>query len=419
MESFRIRGGLPLLGDIETRGSKNTILPAIAAALLTEEPVILENVPGISDVAVMVDIIKKLGATVLWEKSQHRLTIEAKELKNADIDENLARKFRGSVLFAGALLGRFRKVTFPYPGGDVIGARPLTTHLAALESLGVRIQDNGRVALDGANLAGGVVLMEEPSVTATENTILAAVLAPGKTEIRLAACEPHVQEIVRMLQKMGARVQWKNFGSLEIEGVSILRGVRYRINPDELEISSFAALAAATKSEITIRGIAAEYLDAVFLQLNKMGVAFKLYDDVLAILKPKKQYQGFRVQSGLYPKLVTDHLPPFAALATQANGPSLIHEWMYEGRLRYVEELQKMGADAKILDPHRALINGPTPLHGSRIASVDIRTGMTLVIAALIAEGETVISGVDHIDRGYEKLDERLCALGASIERVA
>ena len=417
--SFRIKGGKPLSGEVEIRGSKNMILPAIAAALLTEEEVILENVPGISDVAVMLEIAEKLGAIVNWEKENHRLTIDAKNLKSSEIDEALARKFRGSLLFSGSLIGRLRKASFPYPGGDVIGARPLSTHMHALRGLGVAVLENGRVLLDGANLKGGAVLMEEPSVTATENTILAAVLAPGKTKLHLVACEPHVQELVSMLNAMGAKIRWSDFAVLEITGVPKLSGVTYRINPDELEISSFAALAAATRSELNILGITPKYLDAVFLQLEKMGVSYARYGDGLQILKPKKPYQEFRLQSGLYPKLVTDHLPPFAVLATQATGTTLIHEWMYENRLRYIDELQKLGADCKILDPHRAVIKGPTPLHGGNITSFDIRTGMTLVVAALVAEGETTIAGAEHIDRGYEKIDERLRALGAEIERVA
>ena len=415
---FIIRGGRELRGEISVSGSKNTALPCIAAALLTKEPVMLENVPDILDVRLMAEIAKGLGAQVEWASQERRLTIRAANLSSFALDDALARKLRGSLLFSGALIGRLGGASLPYPGGDAIGARPLTTHLSALLALGVSIEDNGRVILDGKNIRGALVALEETSVTATENTILAAVLAPGKTVIRLAACEPHVQELIKMLAGMGANIRWSGVSEITTEGVEALRGAEFRLNPDELEISSFAALAAATRSEIAIRGVLPEYLDAVLLQLAKMGVEFRLSGDILSISKPRRSYQGFRLQSGLYPKLGSDHLPPFAVLATQAAGTSLIHEWLYEGRLRYIDELQKMGANAMILDPHRALIIGPTPLSGREISSLDIRSGMTLIIAALTAAGETRISDIHHIDRGYEKIDERLRALGAEIQRI-
>jgi len=417
-ETFlRIRGGRHLRGAIDIRGSKNTVLPCIAAALLTQEKVILNNVPGISDVGVMLKIAQKLGAHVEWDKVAHRLTIEARDLLSSELDEELPRKLRGSFLFSGALIGRMKKASLPYPGGDKIGARPLTTHLNAMRQLGVTFQENGRLELDGAGLCGNRVLLEEVSLTATENTILAAVLAPGESEIHMADQSSHVQELVRLLCAMGAKVAWGDVGVLKIEGVKKLKGANFIINPEEVEISGFAALAAATNSAITICGIERRYLDAVFLQLSKIGVQYQIKGQNLLIEKSHAPYKGFRLQSGLYPKLMPDHLPPFAVLATQAAGESLIHEWMYDGRLGYIEELRKMGANATVLDPHRAIIVGPTPLHGTTIASLDIRSGMTVLIAALVADGETVISGAEHLDRGYEKIEERLASLGAQIER--
>jgi len=415
---FRIRGGIELEGSIKVAGSKNTILPCIAAAMLTKEPVFLKRVPDISDVSVMIEIARGLGAEIDWRPDREELTIVAKQIKSPVVDDGLSRKLRGSVLFSGALLGRMREATFPYPGGDAIGARPLTVHLQALRSLGVAVKDNDHIFLDGAGLAGGRVIMEDPSVTATENTILAAVMAPGATEIRMAACEPHVQQLVFMLQQMGAEIRWDGVAVLKINGAAGLGGTTFTINPDDIEISSMAVLAAATRSEIAIEGVDFSYLDAVLLQLRNMEVEYQTAGGTLKILKPKKPYISSRIQCGLYPKLGSDHLPAFAVLATQAAGTSLIHEWMYEGRLGYIEELQKMGADASILDQHRAIIVGPTPLRGTEIASVDIRAGMAVVIAALVAEGETLVSGVRHIDRGYENLDERLRSLGAVIERV-
>ena len=415
---FRIRGGKELGGSIRVAGSKNAILPCIAAAMLTEEPILLKRVPDISDVSVMVEIARGLGAEIDWQPDRRELTIVAKQIKSPIVDDTLSRKLRGSVLFSGALLSRMREAAFPYPGGDAIGARPLTVHLQALRSLGVAVKDNGHILLDGAGLAGGRVVMEDPSVTATENTILAGVMAPGATEICLAACEPHVQQLVVMLQQMGAEIRWDGVAALKINGATGLGGTTFTISPDDIEISSMAVLAAATRSEIAIEGVDFSYLDAVLLQLRNMGIEYQTADETLKIIKPKKPYSSSRIQCGLYPKLGSDHLPAFAVLATQAAGTSLIHEWMYEGRLGYIEELQKMGADASILDQHRAIIVGPTPLRGTEIASVDIRAGMAVVIAALVAEGETLVSGVRHIDRGYENLDERLRSLGAVIERV-
>lgn len=415
---FIIDGGRPLAGEVTIRGSKNTVLPLIGACLLTEEPCLLENVPDITDVAVMLEIAEKLGARVSWDRRGQAVTIDAREISSTAPDYNLSRRLRGSILFAGSLLGRFRRAVIPYPGGDVIGARPLATHFQALEALGVSIREDQEIHLDGQKLRGADVTLEEPSVTATENAILAAVLAPGKTIMRLAACEPHVQELIIFLRNMGADIRWRDILRLEINGVTRLAGARQRANPDELEISSFAALAAATRSAITLSDIDPEYLDAVFLQLKKMGVAFEHSGRTLAILKPPAGYRAFRVQSGLYPKLGSDHLPPFAVLATQAEGTSLIHDWLYEGRFRYVPELQKMGADCTILDPHRALISGPRHLAGCEIAGLDIRSGMTLIIAALVASGRSVINKVEHIDRGYERIEERIGELGADIKRV-
>ncbi|MBI2639581.1 MAG: UDP-N-acetylglucosamine 1-carboxyvinyltransferase [Candidatus Sungbacteria bacterium] len=423
MQKFIIEGGHPLEGEVIIGGSKNAALPLIAASLLTEEPVLLENIPAISDVAAMAKIAEGLGAHIEFNAEKSAIRITAAALSNPSVDEALTRKLRGSVLFSGALVGRMRNAILPYPGGDVIGARPLATHLHALEGLGCVIYEDGNnLRIDGASLHGGEIVLEEQSVTATENTILAAVLVPGETIITLAAFEPHVQELVAFLNKMGADIQWIDFSRLMIRGVKRLNGITHRINPDEIEISSFAALAGATRSRIFLRNVEPKYLDAIFLQLRKMGVSYTISGNgplaTLGIEKPPAVYKSFRIQSGFYPKLVTDHIPPFAVLATQAHGTSLIHDWMYENRLRYIPELQKMGAHCTILDPHRALITGPSSLRGSEIETYDIRSGMTLVIAGLTAEGRSTISNIEHIDRGYEKIDQRLRALGANIERI-
>lgn len=417
---FSVRGGKPLAGEISIRGSKNTILPLIAASMLTSEPCVFENVPDISDVSLMLGIAEKLGARTEWDRKNHRLTIEAKDIQNGIPDAESSRKLRGSILFAGALLGRIGEVEISYPGGDVIGVRPLSTHFHALAELGVHIKEEDMIRLSGKGMHGALVTLEEPSVTATENIILASVLTPGRTEIHLPACEPHVQELVLFLSKMGAHIAWRGVYWIEVEGVKELHGATHRVIPDDIEVSSFAALAAATRSSLTLRGAEATYLDAILLQLKKMGVVTVVSRDgaTIQIEKSSSEYKGFRIQSGLYPKLGSDHIPPFAVLATQAEGTSLIHDWLYENRLRYITELEKMGAHVKIIDPHRAFIEGPTQLKGSQTVSSDIRSGMTLVVAALVAEGESVIEGVHHIDRGYENIDERLRAIGADIKRV-
>lgn len=417
-QKFIIRGGTPLTGEVTIQGSKNTVLPLIAACMLTEEPCVLERVPAIQDVEMMAAIARGLGASVAWEPKAHRLTIEARTLFSATPDEALARKLRGSILFAGALLGRLRSIVLPYPGGDAIGARPLDAHFNAFEALGARIRREARCEIDGSAMKGSLVAMDEPSVTATENAILAAVCIPGKTVITLGAYEPHIQELVLFLGAMGADIHFRDMLRLEINGVKRLGGARFRINPDDMETSGFAALGAATRSELLLRDIAPRYLDAVFLQLRKMGVVFSYDEHALKIMKPAMGYKNSRIQAGLYPQLGSDHVPPFAVLATQAEGGSLIHDWMYENRLRYVPELQKMGATCEILDPHRALITGPAVLSGCDIETLDIRSGMTLVIAALVASGSSTIAHVEHIDRGYERIDERLQALGADIKRI-
>lgn len=417
---FIIDGGHPLGGIIEIRGSKNTALPLIAACLLVDEPIRLENIPEIDDVATMISLIQKLGAETIWDTQNHVLTVNARNLSSASPDGGLSRKLRGSILLAGALLGRLQTVSIPYPGGDTIGARPLTTHFHALEALGVSVkEEDEKITFDGTNMRGGEVLFDEPSVTATENAILAAVLTRGTTLLRLPALEPHVQELISFLQKMGADIRWDGLFHVRINGVTKLHGASHTINADELEVSGLSALAAATHSDLTFRGVSPQYLDAVFLQLKKMGVNYHILDNrTIKIDKPVLHYRGFRLQSGLYPKLGSDHLPPFAVLATQSEGATLIHDWLYEGRLRYILELQKMGANGTVLDPHRALIAGPTRLHGCDIEGLDIRSGMTLIIAALTAEGRSTITNIDHIDRGYEKIDERLRAAGAEIRRV-
>lgn len=418
-DKFIIRGGRSFKGVIPIRGSKNTVLPLIAASLLTKEEVRFSNVPELLDVSRMIELARHLGAEVSWDAMARTLSIRAHKLTSDTLDQELARKLRASVLFAGALVARLGRATLPYPGGDAIGARPLAAHVHAFQDLGISVEEGEHLTLEARRRHSAIVVLEETSVTATENIILAACLLPGKTTLQFAAREPHVQELVRFLNAMGAKIRWSPLPDiLEIEGVSQLRGTSWEVNPDELEVSGFAALAAATRSSLRLEPVEPRYLDAPLLQLKKMRVPFTLDGRTLKIEKSSAPLSAFRLQSGLYPKLGSDHLPPFAVLATQAQGASLIHDWLYEGRFRYIDELQKMGATAMILDPHRALIIGPSQLCGREIRGLDIRSGMTLVIAALTAEGESTIADAHHLDRGYERIEERLSAVGADIRRI-
>lgn len=417
MSKFVITGGKSLNGEIVVRGSKNAVLPLIAAAVLIPETK-LANVPRIRDVDVMLEIIAELGGSFEWT-GEHDLVINTSNLISKPLSDS-ARKLRASVLFAGPLLARFGKASLPYPGGDIIGSRPLESHITAFKALGVEATEKESINFEVKNKKGGTIILEEPSVTATENLIIFAAGGPEEVTVRLAATEPHVQDLCKFLVKAGAQIDGIGTTTLKIRGGS-LKNTDHSVLPDELEISAFAALAAATHGDVVISPIEAEYLDSVLLQLEKMNVNFKVETAAgytsLHILPPLGTYKAHRLQSGLYPKLVTDHLPPLAVLATQAEGATLVHDWLYEARQSYIRELIKMGANSIIMDPHRALILGPTPLYGKEVTTFDIRSGMAMIIAALIAEGETIISDIKHIDRGYENLEGRLKALGADIRR--
>ncbi len=415
MSKFIINGGKNLKGEIEVSGSKNAVLACMAACLLTDEPCRLTNVPMIGDVMTMAEIIRDLGVKV--EVRDHEVLIEAKNLVKTNLNPELVSKLRGSILLVGPLVGRARKVSLPHPGGDKIGVRPIDTHIAALKDLGVEVKVGEVVEFNAQNLQGSKIVLEETSVTATENAMMAASLATDKTVIRLAAMEPHVQCLGAMLEKMGAKISGFGTPTIIIEGVKKLSGVDLKIIADGEEAASFITLAAATKSHIKISKLNSENLEDYLLKLRKMNVNFAVNKDSVEVFEPKSDYQATKIQCGFYPKLNSDFMPPMAVLATQAQGESLFDEWMYESRLGYVPELNKMGANVQVLDPHRVKITGPTPLHSAKITSYDLRMGITLVIAALTASGESEIEGVEHVDRGYENLEERLSAIGADIKR--
>ena len=439
MSRLIINGGKPLNGTVKVSGSKNAALPLIAGSILCDETK-LTNVPRIKDVESMLDIVASLGGEYKWT-GENEVTINTKNLQSKPLPET-ARKLRASILFAGPMLARFGRAELPYPGGDIIGARPIDTHTNSFITLGAGICSGESMCLSAEMLSGGKIVLEETSVSATENIILLASGIEKNVEIRLAASEPHVQSLCHFLTKCGIQISGIGTATLKIRGKKLpLKNSTHAVIPDELEASAFAVLGAVTRSNLEITGFCPvrsslaevqgtrgetasetsngmEYLDSVLLQLEKMNVNFSASENSIKIEPPSKPYKSFRIQSGLYPKLVTDHLPPFVVLATQAEGTSLVHEWLYEARQSYIRELMKMGANAVIMDPHRALIIGPTPLYGKEVTSFDIRSGMTMVIAALAATGKTTITGVEHIDRGYERLEERLKNIGADIKRV-
>jgi len=413
---FIIRGGRRLKGEIEVKGMKNAAAPILASTLLTKEKCFLENIPRIRDIFVMIDILKSLGAKVKIHGSS--VEISNKKIKLHRLDKNLVQKLRSSILFLGPLLARFKKVEIPEPGGCIIGNRPIDTHLYALAQLGAIIERKGEFyKITAKKLKGTTIILPEFSVTATENLIMASVLAEGKTIIKLAAAEPHVQDLCNFLNKMGAKILGIGTHTLTINGVKRLKGAVHKIIPDQIEAGTFAVLAAATHSKIKIKNIVPEHLDVVLLKLKQIGVNFKLGKNYIQIY-PSYGLKAFKIQTMPYPGFPTDLQSPFGVLATQCQGTSLIHDPLFEKRMSYVAELVKMGANAIIADPHRVIISGPTTLYGREIKSFDLRAGATLIIAGLIAQGETILHQAEIVDRGYEKIEKRLSSLGAKIKRV-
>lgn len=416
MGKFLIEGGAVLQGQITVPGAKNATTPILAACLLTRDTVELKRVPAISDVAKMLDLIKGLGAKV--ERQGDVVRIEAKTIEPQGLDKPLVKSMRSSVLMFGPLLARWGEVELPEPGGCIIGNRPLTAHLQGLSQLGAMVEARrDSYYLKANHLTGAHVILPEFSVTATENLIMAAVLAHGTTIIELAAAEPHVQDLCNFLNKMGARIEGIGTHRLRIDGVSELHGTTHEIIPDLIEAGTWAVLGAVGRGKIEIWPVIPEAMDLVLYKLKEIGVDWEIKGQTM-IVRASRQLKSFRLQTLPYPGFPTDLQAPFAVLATQAMGASLIHDPLYEGRMNHIAELAKMGANTLIADPHRVMINGPTPLYGREIRSFDLRAGATLIIAGLIAAGETIINDVEIIDRGYANLDGRLAALGARIKRI-
>lgn len=417
MSKLIIKGGTKLNGRIQVAGMKNAATPIIAACLLTSEPCVLRNIPRIKDVFRMLEILQGLGVKVSW-LDEHNLSLAAKSVNCQSLSKDLIAAMRSSILLLGPLLARCGEIELPEPGGCIIGNRPIDTHLYALERLGAAVsRKNGTYQFRANSLKGATIILPEFSVTATENVLMAAVMAQGTTVIKLAAAEPHVQDLISFLQKMGARIQGAGTHTLVIEGVKELRGTEHAIIPDQIEIGTFAVAAAATGGEVEIAPIVPEHLEIILLKLKQANVNFQIEQDKL-LIKESTDLRAFRLQALPYPGFPTDLQAPFGVLATQCAGTSLIQDPLYEGRMSYVSELVKMGANAIVADPHRVVINGPTPLFGQEIKSFDLRAGATLIIAGLIAQGETIINEAEIVDRGYEDIDGRLRALGAKIERI-
>ncbi len=423
MPSYLVEGGHTLAGKIRPAGNKNAALPALAATLLAPEPVVLGNVPRIRDVETLVNIIASLGAETEWT-GPNEVTIDAGPVREGRPDPAMAEKIRASILLAGPLLARFGRVSLPPPGGDVIGRRRLDTHFLAFEKLGASIELNDGFEITADHLRGADMFLDEPSVTATENAVMAAVLAKGATKIRNAAAEPHVQDLCLLLNKMGAQIEGIGTGTLEIEGVTGLGSARFDIGGDHIETGSFIGLAAVTGSEITIVDAPVQHLDSSLLGFARLGVSCTVEGRTITVhgdrdCKIRQDAFGHvpKVDDGPWPAFPADLTSIALVTATQCEGTVLIHEKMFESRMFFTDKLVSMGAGIILCDPHRAVVVGPRKLRGGMVESPDIRAGMALLIAALGAEGESRIRNVGQIERGYEAIDQRLRDLGARIER--
>jgi UDP-N-acetylglucosamine 1-carboxyvinyltransferase len=424
MQSFVIEGGRPLSGTVRAAGNKNGALPILAATVLASEPVTLENVPRIRDVETMVELLVDIGADARWT-GRNDVYVDASKVAKAELDPELCREMRASFLLAGPLLARFGRAVVPPPGGDVIGRRRLDTHIHAFQELGVTVELNGAYEMRTEALRGTRMYLDEASVMGTENAIMAAVLAKGETVVGHAACEPHIQDLCRFLVSLGASIEGLGSNVLHVHGVDRLGGGTYRIGPEHVEVASFAALAAVTGGDVTIADVEPDDLIAIVPAFRKLGIRMEI-DGRAVRVRPDQDLrivddlggQIPKIESGVWPAFPADLTSIALTCATQSHGTVLIFEKMFESRLFFVDKLVSMGARIILCDPHRAVVTGPAKLYGQRLVSPDIRAGMAMVIAALCAEGRSTIGDIGQIDRGYERIDERLGALGASIERA-
>ncbi|HVO54903.1 MAG TPA: UDP-N-acetylglucosamine 1-carboxyvinyltransferase [Solirubrobacterales bacterium] len=426
MEKFVIEGGVPLSGEVDVAGNKNAALPILAACLLTDEEVLLHRVPRIRDTEAQIALLAQLGVEVEWT-GDNSVRLCARGVSDYTVDEELSSQIRASFLLAGPLLARFGAVKMPPPGGDFIGRRRLDAHLDAFRDLGAEVAGDRWIELSAPNgLCTCEIFMDEPSVMGTENALMAAALTPGATKISNAASEPHVQDLARLLSKMGAEVEGIGSNVMTVHGAERLRGAEHTVTPDHIEVGSFMALAAATGGSLRIRDAGPGDLTMTRRQFRRLGLSSEI-DGEDVVVPPEQELRVEEDLGGAIPKIEDGPWPAFPAdltsialaLATQAEGEVLIFEKMFENRLFFVDKLVAMGARIMLCDPHRAIVSGPSRLHGERVESPDIRAGMAMLIAALAAEGTSQIGNIRQIDRGYEQIDARLRALGARIERVS
>src|SRR5215217_4606466 len=424
MESFVIEGGRPLNGRVRAAGNKNGALPILAACALTADPVTLKNLPRIRDVETMIELLADLGADVEWHGA-NELRVHAGEIRKTNLDEDLCSRIRASILLAGPLLARFGHAEVPPPGGDVIGRRRVDVHMHAFAELGAEVEADRRYVISADRLRGAHIFLDEASVTGTENAIMASVLAEGETVIGNAACEPHVQDLCRFLESLGARIDGIGSNVLRVHGVQSLHGGEWRIAPEHIEVASFIGLAAVTGGDVTIENASPADIRPILPHFARLGVRVEVGESTVTVpsgqeLEIQDDLGGQipKIEDGPWPAFPADLTSIAVTVATQAKGTILIFEKMFESRLFFVDKLVNMGARIILCDPHRVVVTGPAQLYGERLTSPDIRAGMAMVIAALCAEGVSQIGNVQEIDRGYERIDERLRALGAQIERV-
>ncbi len=424
MEKFIIEGGKPISGEVTPAGNKNAALPILAACLLTKEKIILRNLPDIEDVRTMRQLLESLGVSIS-SIDNHTWEVTATEVRPGDLDPDLCKKIRASILLAGPMIARAGNLELPPPGGDVIGRRRVDTHILALKALGAEVKYNRFFHFKAKKLHGADILLDEASVTATENAIMAAVTAEGQTILRNAASEPHIQDLCKFLNKIGADIQNIGSNTLHINGVSELKGGEFSIGPDYLEVVSFIGAAVVTGGSITIRNAGPEYLNMVRLVFNRLGVDWQVKGSDIFV--PKKQKLIIEPDLGdaipeisvmPWPAFPTDLMSIAIVVATQSKGSVLFHDWMYPSRMFFTDKLVGMGAQIVLCDPHRCIVQGPSHLYGEKMESPDIRAGMALLLAALAAEGCSSIRTVRQIDRGYERIDEKLSQLGVNIQRL-
>lgn len=424
MDKFIIQGGYPLQGTVTPSGNKNAALPILAATLLTDQEVVIRNLPQIKDLETMVEILAHLGVEI--HKLGHKeLALRARNVRRTEIDPQLTQRIRASILLSGPLLARCGGISLPPPGGDVIGRRRVDTHLMALRSLGAQIEVGSRYEMRTTGLVGREIFLDEASVTGTENALMAACLAKGTTIIRNAASEPHVQDLARFLNRLGGKISGLGSNALVVEGVDRLHGGEYEIEPDHIEVGSFIACAAITGGELLIKNGQPEHLKMILLVFRRLGIEVEIRGNDLFMphhgsLKVVADAHGAipKIDDAPWPGFPADLMSVAIVVATQAEGTVLFFEKLYESRMFFVDKLIAMGARLILCDPHRVVVVGPARLHGEVMESPDIRAGMALVVASLCAEGQSVIKNIGQIDRGYERIDEKLRAIGAKIERV-